>query len=186
MKGIKYEYKAVSLLKGEQCSASHSEISPEQQVPVLKIDGVYLTQSLSILEYIDETRKEGPTLLPSDPIKKAQSRAISHLIASGIQPLQNMKIINKMGDKKTEWSKQVIEDGFKALEKTLQKTSGKCCVGDEVTIADLCLVPQVYNARRFNVDMSAFPLIAKISEYLSSMPAFERAKPENQPDAVLS
>jgi len=184
LKGIEYEYRAVSLIKdgGEQHSAEFVAISPFHQVPVLEIDGAYLTQSLPIIEYLEETHPSGVSIFPKDHVKRAQARAIAEMINSGIQPLQNLSVLNALTQDKGEWAKRVIAQGFQALEKTLEQTSGKCCVGDELSIADLCLVPQVFNAIRFKVDLSSFPLITKINAFLETQPAFVAAHPKQQPD----
>jgi len=185
LKGIEYEYRAVSLIKdgGEQHKDEFIAISPMHQVPVLEVDGAFLTQSLPILEYLEETHSSsGVSLYPKDPIKRAQARAIAEIINSGIQPLQNLSVLNALTQDKGEWAKRVIATGFQALEKTLEQTSGKYCVGDEVSIADLCLVPQVFNAIRFKVDLSSFPLITKINAFLETQPAFIGAHPKQQPD----
>jgi len=184
LKGIKYEYRSVSLIQdgGEQHKDDFVAISPMHQVPVLEVDGVFLTQSLPILEYLEETHPTGVSLFPKDPIKRAQSRAIAEIINSGIQPLQNLSVLNALTQDKGEWAKRVIAQGFVALEKALQQTSGKCCVGDEISIADLCLVPQVFNAIRFKVDLTSYPLITKINAFLETQPAFAAAHPKQQPD----
>lgn len=117
------------------------------QVPALRIDGVTLSQSLAIIEYLEETRPS-PALLPRDPVQRARCRMISDHITSGIQPLQNLAVLKKVGDGSQEWAQHFITRGFQALEQLLQDTAGRYCVGDEVTMADLCLVPQVANADR--------------------------------------
>jgi maleylacetoacetate isomerase len=153
LKGIEYEYKAVHLLKdgGEQFLKDYQSKNPQCEVPALEIDGVVLTQSIAIMEYLDETRGP-PFLLPKDDLKKrAQVRSLSNIIACGIQPIQNLKVLQYVGaEKKAEWGKHWIEQGFNGLELALGKTSGKYCLGDEITMADLCLVPQVFNAQRCN------------------------------------
>ncbi|XP_076441760.1 maleylacetoacetate isomerase-like [Babylonia areolata] len=183
MKGVEYDYMPVHLVKegGEQNKEEYKALNPMSQVPTLIIDGVTLTQSLPIIEYLDETRP-GPQILPKDAIKRAQARALAEVINSGIQPLQNLKTLAEFGDKKMEWGKTVISRGFDAFEKMLTSTAGKYCVGDEVTIADLCLIPQCYNAQRFSVDMSSYPTIVRIKEALEKLPAFIAADFKNQPD----
>ncbi|KAG8448979.1 hypothetical protein GDO86_015882 [Hymenochirus boettgeri] len=152
-----------------------------QQVPALHIDGVTLNQSLAIIEYLEETRPE-PPLLPSDPKKRAQVRMICDNIVSGIQPLQNLHVLQKVGEKKLEWAQHFITRGFQALEKILENTAGRFCVGDQVTIADLCLVPQVTNAERFNLDIAPYPTISRINKSLLQLPAFQVSHPSCQPD----
>lgn len=152
-------------------------------VPALVIDGHTLADSLSIIEYLDETRPDPPLLPRDDPFKKALARQVSQTIASGIQPIQNLSVLKYLGDeRKTEWGHHWINKGFCNLEKILERTSGKYCVGDEITMADLCLVPQVYNANRFKVDMSQFPVISRINDDLSKLEAFKASHPSKQPD----
>ncbi|XP_008118323.1 maleylacetoacetate isomerase isoform X3 [Anolis carolinensis] len=152
-----------------------------KQVPALKIDGVTLSQSLAIIEYLEETRPN-PRILPQDPKKRAQVRMISEHIASGIQPLQNLSVLQQMGDKKVDWAQRSISSGFEALERILQETAGRYCVGDEVTMADLCLVPQVYNADRYQVDLTPYPTIRRINKALLELEAFQTSHPSRQPD----
>ena len=184
MKKVEYEYSAVNLVKegGQQRTDEYNNLNPMQQVPTLVVDGHTLTQSVAILEYLEEVHTE-PPLLPKDPLERVKVRELTELICSGIQPLQNLVVLQKIGDEtKMEWGRFWIEKGFKALEQSLSKTAGKYCVGDKVTMADLCLVPQVGNAYRFSVDMSSFPLISKINEELSKIEEFKQAHPSVQPD----
>ncbi|XP_041668661.1 maleylacetoacetate isomerase isoform X3 [Cheilinus undulatus] len=156
-------------------------INPMQQVPAVEIDGFILCQSLAVIQYLDETRP-GPRLLPADPKKRAQVRMISDLIASGIQPLQNLYVIQKIGAEKVQWSQHFINRGFQALEPILKETAGKYCVGDEISMADICLAPQVYNAERFKVDMEQFPTIKRLNQTLLEIDAFKVSHPSSQPD----
>ncbi|KAJ9086569.1 Glutathione S-transferase zeta-1 [Entomophthora muscae] len=181
-KGIDYDSKPIHLVKGEQTSSEYLEINPLGEVPSLVFKGEILTQSLAILEFIEEIYPQSP-LLPKDPINRAHVRAIAQMIAVDIQPVQNLRVLQKVGDeKKGEWGKHWITNGFKGLEKHLKKVSGKYCFGDEVTFADLCLYPQVYNAERFQVDMSEFPTIQKIYSELSGLEAFQQGDWKNQAD----
>jgi len=185
MKDIKYEYKPVHLLNngGEQKSEEYTKLNPMAQLPTLMIDGLTLTQSLPIMEYLDERTPTSTPLLPKDLAGKAQVRAISEMINSGTQPLQNMSVLQKVGaEGKMEWGKFWITKGLTAVEAMLEKTSGQYCYGDSVTMADLCLVPQVYNAERFGVDMSKLPLIKKVNDALVKLPAFVAADAFRQPD----
>ncbi|KAM9293850.1 maleylacetoacetate isomerase [Gastrophryne carolinensis] len=183
LKGIEYDLHAINLIQdgGQQKTDEYKRVNPMQQVPALRIDGVNLSQSLAIIEYLEETRPN-PPLLPRDPIKRAQCRMISDLIASGIQPMQNLPVLQRAGDGKAEWAQHFIHVGFQALELMLQGTAGRYCVGDEVTMADLCLVPQVANADRFKVDMAPFPIIARINQSLLQLEAFQVSHPSRQPD----
>ncbi|XP_064006550.1 maleylacetoacetate isomerase isoform X3 [Pogoniulus pusillus] len=152
-----------------------------QQVPALKIDGITLCQSLAIIHYLEDTHPN-PRLLPQDPKKRAQVRMVAEHITSGIQPLQNLSILNAVGEKKMEWAQKYITSGFRALEQTLQHTAGRYCVGDEVSMADLCLVPQVFNAERYKVDMGPYPTITRINKALLELEAFKVSHPSRQPD----
>ena len=190
LKKIDFEYVAVPLLENAQSAPDYVEKNPSAEVPTLEIDGQNLAQSLAILEYLEETRPDqGARLLPTDPVKRAQARQIAMIIASNTQPLQNLRVLKKVGElggeaEKKKWANDVISRNFAALEKILAKTSGKYCVGDEVSIADLCLVPQLYGARRFDVDLSQFPLITKIESSLEVLDEFKRAHANVQPDAT--
>lgn len=185
-KGIDYEYHAINLVKdgGEQRSSDYEKLNSMHQVPTFVVDGVMLTQSLPIIE----RKYPEKSLLPRDLFKRAQARRIAEIINSGIQPLQNLATLKKIVDvtgvdsKKADWAKHFISKGFQGLERVLEETAGKFCVGDEVSIADLALVPQVYNAARFNVDTTSFPLICRIAEECLKLDAFQAAHPSKQPD----
>ncbi|KAM6274149.1 maleylacetoacetate isomerase [Porphyrio hochstetteri] len=183
LKGIAYDLVPVNLLKdgGQQFSAEFKAVNPMRQVPALKIDGITLSQSLAIIHYLEDTRPN-PRLLPQDPKKRAQARMIADHIASSIQPLQNLKVLQQIGEKKMEWAQNCIVSGFQALEQILQHTAGRYCVGDEISMADLCLVPQVYNAERFKVDMGPYPTITRINKALLELEAFKVSHPSRQPD----
>lgn len=182
-KKIDYEYRAVNLVKdgGEQHSEEFTKLNPRREVPVFVDGEQVLTHSVPIIEYLEETRPR-PPLLPSDPVQRAKVRGIVESIVSGIQPLQNLNVLVRVGEGKQEWAKYWIERGFAALEEQLRNTSGTCCFGDSVTIADLCLTPQVFNANRFGVDMTKYPIISRINEFLSSLEEFQNTHPSKQPD----
>ncbi|XP_004837189.1 maleylacetoacetate isomerase [Heterocephalus glaber] len=184
LKGIDYETVPINLIKdgGQQFSAEFQTLNPMKQVPALKIDGITIGQSLAIIEYLEETRPT-PQLLPQDPKKRANVRMISDLIAGGIQPLQNLSVLKQVGtENQLPWAQEVISFGFNALEQILQSTAGKFCVGDEVSMADLCLVPQVANAERFKVDLKPYPIISRINKTLLALEAFQVSHPCRQPD----
>lgn len=184
LKEIPYDIKPVSLVKsgGEQHSNDFREVNPMEQVPALHIDNHTLIESLNIMHYLEETRPHRP-LLPADFIKRARTREICEVITSGIQPLQNLIVLMYVGEeRKMEWARHWINRGFTAVEKLLSSCAGKYCVGDEITLADCCLVPQIFNARRFNVDLRPFPTILRVDRNLENHPAFLAAHPNNQPD----
>lgn len=164
------------------------QLNPSAQVPVLLIDDVHLTESVAILEYLEETRPENP-LLPKSPKERAQVRMLVEMINAGIQPKQNLVVINYVaehfgGDEvKKHFAAHWIEKGLIAIEKVLETTAGTCCVGNNVTFADLLLVPQAYNSTRIGIDNAKFPLISKIVQHLEQLPEFVQAHPTSQPDA---
>ncbi|XP_068563074.1 maleylacetoacetate isomerase isoform X2 [Cebidichthys violaceus] len=183
LKGIEYDQVPVNLIKdgGQQLTEQYKKLNPMLQVPAVEIDGITLSQSLAVIQYVDETRP-GPRLLPADPKKRAQVRMISDVIASGIQPLQNLYVIQKIGAEKMQWAQHFIDRGFQALEPILKQTAGKYCVGDEISMADVCLVPQVYNAERFKVDVGQYPTIHRLNQTLVEIEAFKATDPSCQPD----
>jgi maleylacetoacetate isomerase len=191
LKGIECEQRGVDLVKdgGQHLSDEYKKINPYNQVPAMVVmdskgQKVTLIQSLAIIDYLDDMYPE-PSLVPKDPLEKAKVRAIAECITSGIQPLQNMPILGevaKWGGKKDEWAKNIISNRFQALELMLEQSVGKCCFGDNITLADVCLVPQVYNARRYGVDMTLFPTISRICSHLEQLEAFSKAHPREQPD----
>lgn len=182
-KNINYEYKGVNLLKGEHLAEDFLKINPSSKVPSLVYNGNVLTHSTAILEYLEEV-VPSPRLLPMDPVKRAKVRTLVDVVISDIQPLQNIGISKYLGeDRYFEWGKHWIEKGFTAFERYLQESHKLYCIGDEVTLADVCLVPQVFNAvNRFHVDVNQFPLINEISTRLSELPAFKMSHPFVQPD----
>lgn len=201
LKGIPYKYEAVHLVKegGKQFSEDYQKLNPMKELPSLAIDGAVLTQSTAIIEYLEETRPQ-PALLPSDPKARAQVRAVCSIISNDIQPLGNLRVLKHVASlcedpsardaRKEDWARTYIGLGFSGLEKLLSGsegtgagTAGKYCVGDDVTMADCFLVPQVYNALRFKVDMAAYPTIARVHAALAEHPAFAAAHPSAQPDA---
>jgi maleylacetoacetate isomerase len=192
LKGIKVEHASRHLRKGEQSAPDYAAINPQKLVPALVLDdGAVLTQSLAIMEYLEETHPE-PALLPKDPVGRARVRALSLIVSADIHPIQNLRVMGYLREKfgQTEesafaWSRHWIETGFDAYEATLSKDpgTGTFSHGDSPTMADMCLVPQVFNAARFKVDMTRYPTIQRIYDACMKHPAFDAAQPSKQPDA---
>jgi maleylpyruvate isomerase len=192
LKGIAVEHASRHLRRGEQASPDYVALNPQKLVPTLVLDsGEVLTQSLAILEYLEETHPE-PPLLPKDPVGRARVRALAMIVTADIHPIQNLRVMAYLRDKfgQTEesafaWSRHWIETGFDSYEASIANDprTGTYSHGEFPTMADLCLVPQVFNAQRFKVDMSRYPTIQRI--YAASMkhPAVEAAQPMKQPDA---
>jgi len=190
LKGLKAEMVSIHLQKqgGLNRKPEYRAINPQMRVPALKLDqGGVLIQSLAIIEYLDDAHPR-PPLLPDDLIARAKVRAVAQLIACDIHPLNNVGPLrylkNVLGYTQAEidtWYQHWILDGFEALESLVSATPFAC--GNDVTLADVCLVPQVYNARRFNVPVDRFPKIAAVEAACNALPAFMQALPENQPDA---
>lgn len=189
IKKINYELKPINLLEGEHKKEDFLAINPMGYLPALMIDttdqkNVILAESMAIIEFLEEEYPD-IKMLPTDPIKRAIVRQICLEICSGIQPIQNLSILNKvaeLGGDKTKWAKEAIVKGFTAVETILSKTRGKYCVGDNVSFADAFLIPQIYNARRFNIEMENYPNIVDIEKNLLLIEEFIQASPENQPD----
>lgn len=192
LKGLAYHQTAVNLVKGEQHSDANLARHPQGLVPVLETDeGIQLTQSLAICEFLEERHPE-PALLPADPAGRARVRALAQLVACEIHPLNNLKVLKYLvreldvdNDAKLSWYRHWITEGFDALETMLTSGagSGEFCHGDTPTLADICLVPQVFNAERFECDLSAYPTIRRIAERCNTLQAFQKAAPGEQPDA---
>ena len=189
-KGLEYEYAPVSLIKdgGEHLTDTYRAVNPLQAVPTLVVDGRPLSESLAIIEFLEDVQPE-PALLPKDPFARAQARRIAESINAGIQPLQNLRVLKKLDQDwnvgeagKKAWAGHFNLVGLRALERLVSETAGKYCVGDEVSLADCCLVPQLYGARRFGVDVAAFPTLLRIEAELMQLPAFADAVPGRQPD----
>lgn len=190
LKGLAYRQLPVSLVKGEQRAGGYLALNPQGLVPALQDKGRVLTQSLAICEYLDEAYPGGAPLLPPDPADRARARAMALLIAADVHPLNNLRVLQfltaELGvgeEGKQAWYAHWLREGFAALERMLAEGAGRCCLGDEVTLADICLVPQVYNARRFKVPLEDFPLVTRVSAWLESLPAFADTHPDRQPDA---
>lgn len=190
LKGMEYEPEIVHLPSGEQRGEAYRNRNPQGLVPALEDeDGTVLTQSIAIMEYIDEIRPE-PPLMPHDMMERGQVRAMSLLIACDIHPLNNLQVLKYLKsdmdqeqDAVDNWYRHWVGRGFTGLEAMVQKYGGTYCFGDQVSMADVCLVPQMFNARRFDTDLGPFPKLVEIDERLRALEAFEKAAPENQPDA---
>jgi maleylacetoacetate isomerase len=194
-KTLDYDYIPVHLVKegGQHRTSDYCGINPSMLVPTFVDDDedIMLNQSLAIIEYLDEKYLNKPNLLPSHTLDRARVRALAQDIACDIQPITNLRILESLKtdfdadtEQTKEWCAKWIELGFKAIEHRLATRSGKYCYGYDVTLADVCLVPQVYNAIRFNVDMTRFPLIQKIYDNCNELEAFKLAMPEAQIDAT--
>ncbi|GKW50904.1 maleylacetoacetate isomerase [Halomonas sp. NCCP-2165] len=192
LKGLAYDQAPVNLVKGEQRGEDFLARNPQGLVPALVTDdGARLTQSLAICEYLDERYPE-PALLPADAAGRARVRALAQAVACEIHPLNNLRVLKYLTGElgvdeatKMTWYRHWISEGFAALEAQLSREagSGDFCHGDTPGLADLCLVPQVFNAERFECDLTAYPRIRRIVANCRALDAFARAAPEAQPDA---
>jgi maleylpyruvate isomerase len=191
LKGLAAERRSVHLRKGEQRSPAYLGVNPQGLVPALVLDdGTVLTQSLAIIEYLDETHP-APALLPADAAGRAFARSIALAIACDIHPLNNTRVLGYLGTdcgldqpQRDVWYRHWITDGFAALEPRLaSRASGRYALGDAPGLADICIVPQVANAKRLDVPMDPYPRIAALNAACLAHPAFDRARPESQPDA---
>ena len=189
IKEVTYTYVPVHLVKdgGEQHMASYTTHNPMAQVPTLELsDGTMLTQSIAIIEFLEEQYPNQPSLFPNAPTERAKARSYAELINAGIQPLQNLSVLQAfaaMGQDKIAWGRQVIDKGLTALEHLTANDRSPYLNGNTPSIADLCLVPQLYNARRFKCDMSQFPRLTTVETNCMALAAFQKAHPDQMPDA---
>ena len=193
LKGIDYEYVPVSLLAGEHKAPAYTEMNPQSLVPALELeDGTILTQSLAIMEWLDEAYPGAPALLPSDPLARARVWALAQMIALDLHPLNNLRLLRHIdatfgaGDAgKKAWVHHWVGTTFSPFEAMLASSAetGRYCHGDTPGYADCCLYAQMWNNRRFEVDMAAYPTIRRIFDALDALPAFANAAPPRQPDA---
>lgn len=188
-KGIGYETVSTDLRRGEHRTLTFLERNPQGLVPVLDDGEALLGQSLAIIEHLEDLAPV-PPLLPADRLGRARVRALAHFIASEIHPLNNRRVLSHLRQRQgmseqevSAWYRHWIAQGFGPLERELQRTAGRYAHGDEVSLADVCLVPQVYNARRYSCDLEPYPTIRRVDEACRKIGAFERAAPERQPDA---
>ncbi|MED5524065.1 MAG: maleylacetoacetate isomerase [Pseudomonadota bacterium] len=191
IKGIDCEQRAVHLVKdgGEQHGPVYRALNPAELVPTLVDGELVLSQSLAIMEYLEETQG-GPALLPSNPAERARVRAFCQDIACDIHPVNNLRVLQYLqgelglsDGQKDDWYRHWLAVGFRALEQRLEASAGRYAFGDTLTLADCCLVPQVYNARRFKVDMAPYPTLNAVCARLEALDAFIAAAPEHQLDA---
>ena len=193
LKGLAYDYSAVQIAKGRQFDAPFAAINPQSLVPVLEQDdGQRLTQSLAIVEYLEETHPS-PPLLPATALGRHRVRSLALLVACEIHPLNNLRVLKYLTDvlkvteeQKLAWYGHWVTTGLEALERRLasEAETGSFCHGDSPGLADLCLVPQLANARRFSVDLAPYPSLLRIDAVCADLPAFRAALPAAQPDAV--
>ena len=193
LKGVPYEYLSVHLLKdgGQQLAPSFRALNPESLVPVLDDDGEVLTQSLAIIEYLEETRP-APPLLPRNAVERAYVRGIALAIACEIHPLNNLRVlrylVNTLGaseEQKNAWYRYWVEQGLASIEARLvtERRCGRYALGDAVTLADVFIVPQIFNAQRMDCNLDAVPTVMRIFDNCMQLPAFVDAQPSAQPDA---
>ena len=191
LKGLSYDQAFRHLRKGEQSTPDFLALNPQGLVPALEDGGHVLTQSMAIVEYLDETRPE-PPLLPRTPLERARVRALAQAVACDIHPVNNLRILaylrrvlNVSMEQHDAWYRHWIHEGLRGLEGLLKTGgTGRFCHGDAPTLADICLVPQVANAKRFcsDADLAAYPTVMRIDAACAQLPAFIKAAPENQPD----
>ncbi len=194
LKGLAWEARPVHLVRdgGEQHRDAYRALNPQQQVPTLLHEGHVLTQSLALLEYLDERFPQVP-LLPADAAGRARVRALAQLVACDIHPINNLRVMQYLerdlqvpADARTQWTLHWIAEGFAAMEALLvnSRDTGAFCHGDRPGLADICLLPQLYNAHRFDLDLAPYPTLRRIEAACQAVDAFDRARPENQPDAA--
>lgn len=191
LKGLDYRLQPVHLRRGEQRAPEFLAENPQGLVPALEHDGTVLTQSLAIVEYLEERFPE-PPLLPGAPRDRAWVRALAQVVACDIHPINNLRVLQVLendlaldDEARAAWARRWIEDGFAALEALLKDDprTGRHCFGDRPTLADVCLTPQVFNSQRFGVRLDRYPTLARIHENCMRLPAFRDQAPERQPDA---
>ena len=190
LKGLAYEPVFVHLAKGEHRAPAYAKVNPQALVPTLELDdGTRLNQSLAIIEYLDETNPQ-PSLIPREGKARARVRSLSYLIASEIHPVNNLRVLQHLKralgqneDQINAWYRHWIADGLTKLEAELASSKGRFCYGDSPTMADCCLVPQLFNAKRYQSDLTPYPNTMRAFDACMKLDAFDRAQPSKQPDA---
>lgn len=193
LKGLSYEQAPIHLRRGggEQLMPAYTALNPQALVPALEDNGKVITQSLAIIEYLEETHAN-PPLLPKDPADRALVRSMALVIACEVHPIQNLRVLNyvkasynQTDEQVNKWAQHWIDLGLSALQEMIvaQPKRGKFCFGDMPTLADVCLIPQLGNARRYGCDLAKYPTILEIEKNCNAIPAFANAAPEKQPDA---
>jgi len=190
VKGVAYETISVNLPGAAHHAAEFRALNPQATIPTLDDDGTVLWQSLAIIEYLD-SRYPAPRLIPAEPVARARVQALAQLIACEIHPLNNLRVLKYLrGELKldeaavSKWYSHWIAEAFGPLEQLVMRFSGgRYCYGDALSLADVCLVPQLYNARRFSCDLTPYPTLVRIADSLGAEPAFAAAAPDRQPDA---
>ena len=189
LKGVDYESRPIDLREGEQKSSSYKALNPQGFVPMLEIDDHRLTQSLAICDYLD-SRFPDPPFLPADPNDRAHVLAMALSIACDIHPLNNLRVLKYLSgplqqdeEKRDKWYAHWVTEGFEALEAMAKSRSGGFLFGNLPTLADICLVPQMYNARRFNVALENYPTLLRADASANAIPAFAAAHPDKQEQA---
>jgi len=191
LKGLAYDYLPVHLLKNEQLQAPFADLNPAHLIPLLRDGDLTVAQSLAIVEYLDETHPE-PPLLPADPAGRARVRGLALDVACEIHPLNNLRVLRYLvktlgvdDEAKNAWYRHWVEDGLAAVEAQLagSPATGRCCHGDEPTLADIVLVPQIFNARRMDCRLDHVPTVKRIADHCMTLDAFAKAQPSACPDA---
>jgi maleylacetoacetate isomerase len=189
LKGLAYDIAPVNLVANQHQEPAFAALNPQRLLPALNVGGRVLTQSLAILDWLDETAPE-PPLLPTDPFDRALVRAMAQIVASDIHPVNNLRILRALTELGVDepgreaWIGRWITDGFTALETMIVQHGGSFAFGDAPGLADCCLIPQVYNAERFKTDLTPFPAIRAVAARCAEHPAFVAAHPNRQPDAT--